>query len=204
MGNKRAPRNTAKEVHENPILGLAVAMGDCGSGILAQEAQGQSSFVGSDTLPTDMGFNKDYNTKAILEAAGVKFLGVVEGDDMFQYVELPEGWKKVATSHSMHSKLVDDKGRERASIFYKAAFYDRSANMSICRRFSVSFDWTRFDKDKVGVTNVTDGDKVVYTTEPLQAEDKKGWDVEEVTNKVAIEWLDESYPDWRNPGAYWD
>jgi len=61
-------------------------------------------------------------------------MGIVFGekvDDLFTSVTLPEGWHKEATEHAMWSKLIDDQGRERASIFYKAAFYDRSAFMSI-------------------------------------------------------------------------
>jgi len=206
MKEKRAPRNTAQEVRDNPIVGLFTAMGEGGSGILAQEAQGQRSFVGSDTLPTDMGRHSGYDTKAILEAAGVKFLGVVEGDDMFQYVELPQGWKKVATDHSMWSKLVDDKGRERASIFYKAAFYDRSAHMSLSTRFGVRRDYDRQDKENVAVAHVTDGSNVVHATEPIQlpTDDRKKYEVAEQANKAAVEWLDKNHADWRNPGAYWD
>src|SRR6185436_8068032 len=45
--------------------------------------------------------------------------------------------KKIATDHSMYTDLVDDKGRVRASIFYKAAFYDRKADISFKRRFSI-------------------------------------------------------------------
>ena len=109
------------------LLMRALGHGDSSRAIMDQEADGQQSFVGSDTLPTEI----QGNGKAILEAAGVKFLGVVEGDDLFQYVQLPAGWKKEGTGHSMWSSLVDDKGQERASIFYKAAFYDRRAFMSV-------------------------------------------------------------------------
>ena len=205
MKEKRAPGNTTKQVQDNPMGFLADVMVRGGSeAILHQEASGQRSFVGSDTLPTDIGRHSDYDMKAILEATGVKFLGVVEGDDMFQYVEFPQGWKKVATDHSMWSKLVDDKGRERASIFYKAAFYDRSAHMSLSCRYGVSFDYDRFDKENVGVANVTDGGKVIHTTEPIPANGEERYDVSDKANKVAVEWLGKSYPDWRNPGAYWD
>src|SRR3989338_5248098 len=100
MKDKRAVGNTTKQVQDDPMGFLACAMVMGGSeAILHQEASGQRSFVGSDTLPTDIGRHSDYDAKAILEAAGVKFLGVVEGDDMFQYVEFPPGWKKVATDH---------------------------------------------------------------------------------------------------------
>ena len=127
---KKAPINTAAQITTNPEMKSWV-MGGAPKKIEEQEAQGQKSFVESTTLPTKIKCASGGDPKAILEAAGVKFLGVVEGDSMFQYAELPLGCKKVATDHSMWSKLVDDKGHERAMIFYKAAFYDRSAHMSL-------------------------------------------------------------------------
>ena len=33
----------------------------------------------------------------------------------------------------MHSVIKDERGIERASIFYKAAFYDRKASLSLVR-----------------------------------------------------------------------
>jgi len=50
-------------------------------------------------------------------------------------VELPIGWKKRSTGHSMWNDLVDDKGRVRATFFYKAAFYDRDAFINFERRY---------------------------------------------------------------------
>ena len=48
-------------------------------------------------------------------------------DDLFVDVILPNGWSKVNTDHPLWSKLIDDKNRVRATIFYKSAFYDRDA-----------------------------------------------------------------------------
>lgn len=203
---KRAPHNTTHEVQANPASILAEGMiFGARDTIERQESDGQRSFVGSDTLPRSLKSDGHYHTKPLLEAAGVKFLGFVEGDDLFQYVELPPGWKKQATDHSMWSKLIDDKGRERAGIFYKAAFYDRAAHLSLSRRFGVSFDYARLDKDGVGVSKVTDCRKVVHATEPIvKTESDESWDVSDKANKLATEWLDKNYPDWKNPGAYWD
>lgn len=89
------------------------------------EAQGQREFVASDTLPIDL---KD---KESFESLGFVFGKVVENDPLFQYVTLPKGWKKQSTDHSMWSKIVDQDGNERVSIFYKAAFYDRRAFASL-------------------------------------------------------------------------
>mgnify|MGYP001606995066 CR=1 FL=1 len=169
--------------------------------ILGQEAQGQRSFVNSETLPTD-----NRGAKAILETFGVKFLGIVESDPMFQYVELPEGWKKVATDHSMWSDLVDEQGRKRASIFYKAAFYDRSAHMSLNRRYNYNRDYTRQNDEGVAVAFVTDGKAVIYTTPVYQLPSERTKEFYVLTDRVdeeAKEWLDTHYPDWQNSGAYW-
>ncbi len=129
---KHAPVNTTKQAFEDPMGVLAEAMVVGASGMVEnEEKSGQASLVESDTLPTDI---SPANGKAILETAGVKFLGVVDGDALFQHVELPQGWKKVATDNPMRSKLVDDKGLVRAAIFYKAAFYDRRADMDLTQQ----------------------------------------------------------------------
>lgn len=91
--------------------------------IEAQEAAGQQELVQSETLPAKM----SYAEIEKLQKLGVVFGENVPGDRLFRFVTLPKGWKKVGTDHSMWSKLVDDKGNEVASIFYKAAFYDRDA-----------------------------------------------------------------------------
>lgn len=87
------------------VLAEAMVTGDTSQAIRNQEARGQGSFVGSNTLPTDM----SPKAQKVLKRAGVKFLGVVPNDPFFQNVKLPKGWKKEKTSHSMHSDLVDEK-----------------------------------------------------------------------------------------------
>lgn len=197
---KRAPRNTTQEAQNNPegFIFEAMTFGG-GDAILRQESQGQRSFVGSNTLPTK--FCDGSSEKTVLEAAGVKFLGIVDGDPMFQYVDLPSGWKKEAINR-LWSKLVDDKGRERAAIFYKAAFYDRSAHISLTSRYNILVDWDRLNKENVCIANITDCGDVIYSTEPEC--DQEGFGTINKARSAAAKWLDENYPDWRNPGAYWD
>ena len=200
MEEKRAPINTAKRAQSNPGIFLleAMALGSSNA-IEAQESQGQKSFVNSDTLPTRM----SKSGREILEAAGVKFLGPVEDDDLFQYVELPLGWAKVRTDHSMWSNLVAN-GQKRASIFYKAAFYDRDAFLRLDCRYGIEFDYDRLDKKGVAVAHVKDGDSVIYSTEPVSAKGKKSYEVSDDAVSKATKWLDEKHPEWKNPGAYWD
>ncbi|HUC01359.1 MAG TPA: hypothetical protein VMA75_00440 [Candidatus Paceibacterota bacterium] len=205
--DRQAPTNTTEATKRNPAGFLldALVVGSSNA-IELQVSQGQRELVNSTTLPTQMGGCRDYDTKKILEAAGVKFGEVVEDDDLFQYVELPAGWKKVSTDHSMHSNLVDDKGRVRARIFYKAAFYDRRADLQSERRFGASVDYGRREKEGVAVANVTDCGKVIYSTEPVKLpdDDRKSYEASDKAQAAAFKWLDKHYPDWRNPGAYWD
>jgi len=183
------------------LLMRALVTGSASEGILSQKSDGQKSFVNSETLPIDM----QDDARTVLEAAGVKFLGVVEDDPMFQYVELPNGWKKVATGHSMWSDLVDDKGRKRASIFYKAAFYDRSAHLDVNRRYGINIDYDRLDAEMVAVAMVADGDSAIFTTDPVGFEvDKARYDAQDKARALAVAWLNEHYPNWEDASAYWD
>lgn len=95
-------------------------------GIEAQEAQGQKDFVESHSLPIDAPWDE-------LNKMGVKQRKeVITGkDDLFVPCKLPKGWGVEPTDHPMWSELKDASGKVRASIFYKAAFYDRSAFLRI-------------------------------------------------------------------------
>jgi hypothetical protein len=126
-----APRNTSAHPLLNALAGMEAHLrtGDSTNMVLEQEAQGQTELVNSEVLPTRINSPHGVDVKAKLTELGFKFGNVV--DDLFQEVTLPAGWKKVATDHSMWSKVVDDQGRERISIFYKAAFYDRDAFMNV-------------------------------------------------------------------------
>ena len=106
----------------NDFLQNAVQFGTSNA-ILIQENEGQKNFCKASILPVNLDpLNKNNNVKTILENYGIKFLGIVEKDPIFQYVELPSGWKIVSTNHSMWNELLDNKHRIRANIFYKAAF----------------------------------------------------------------------------------
>lgn len=95
-----------------------------GNEIIEQEKRGQRKQVNSSTLPQEM-----RGGRAAYEALGVTFGADV--DDIFIEAILPDGWTKRATDHQMWSEVVDETGKVRIKVFYKAAFYDRSAHMFI-------------------------------------------------------------------------
>ena len=108
-----------------PMLLDAMSADTTEGQIEAQEARGQREFVESTQLPIE-----GSNDLAILEL-GIEFGEPTLGDELFCEARLPEGWAKRATEHSMWSELVDEAGKVRAKIFYKAAFYDRRAFIRI-------------------------------------------------------------------------
>lgn len=163
-------------------------------GIEAQEAAGQAMLCASAQIPKEI----RGATREQLEALGFKFGADV--DELFVTCTLPLGWKKQATDHSMHSDLLDDKGRQRAGIFYKAAFYDRKADMHMVRRFAISSYEDGADKDHYRVV-VKDGKSVIHVAGEYPSRDYTECDRLE---KLAEAWLIERYPNWQDNFAYWD
>jgi hypothetical protein len=107
------------------FLGEGMVTGSASSFIERQEAAGQRQLVSSELLPADHGDDAPWL------ALGFTFGEPVPGDPLFVKATLPSGWEKRATDHSMGSVVVDTLGRERVSIFYKAAYYDRRASMHL-------------------------------------------------------------------------
>lgn len=169
-------------------------------GIEAQERAGQATFCATETLPTDSPWDD------------LELLGITKGkkiDDIFVEAKLPAGWKKKSTEHAMWSHLLDNKGRRRAGIFYKAAFYDRSARLSLDRRFSFTCepkdgydrDIPYKDRDAgkwIGV--VKDSDKIIYRTIPMQG---PTYEQRDELSEKAQAWLKKKYPDYESVLAYW-
>lgn len=190
------------------------------------EAGGQRQLVASATLPTQL----NGCTEVQLRALGIE-LGPVPttGDTLFRSAKLPEGWKLVPSGHSMWSNLIDARGFSRASIFYKAAFYDRNAHMSLDIRLHIREDYDSRDRDGTVAFDVRatmpgersqDGDwpsKVIHRYEHPTKVLTKGkadkmtsteaqafYAVVDEARAVVDAWVAEAYPDRRDPLAYWD
>ncbi|OPC84136.1 hypothetical protein B4N89_27290 [Embleya scabrispora] len=98
--------------------------------ITDMEAQGQRQLVASDLLPTEC------DDDATLEALGITLGEPLADDPLFRPATLPDGWSREASTHDMHSHILDEHGRRRVHVFYKAAFYDRKAWMGAESVFS--------------------------------------------------------------------
>lgn len=173
-------------------------------GIEQQEKQGQQDFVESTNLPRVC----NGCTREELKKLGIIF--GTEVDDLFISVQLPSGWKKIPTDHSMWSKLIDEKDRERASIFFKAAFYDRSAHISLERYITYSFSpkngWDEPNYEtSPWVGRVYGGGRLLHELKEhtfINNEDR--WDAQDRELKKLKQWLKTNYPNHENPLVYWD
>jgi hypothetical protein len=202
---KNIVRNTATEFTGNPALNPALPIfGGSSEAILRQEAAGQFEVCVSDVLPV-RGVD---SVRKMIEDAGGHVGEAVSGDDLFVHVTVPRGWKKQASDHSMWSYLLDANGCKRAEIFYKAAFYDRSAHVSACHRFGMDLYSNEVTPEGSLTASICDARGLVShavngVVDPLDDERSK---VYRLRDRVAEElrlWLNENYPLWEDSSAYW-
>lgn len=185
----------------NPAALSAIARGDLANALVAstpggierQEAQGQRDLVASSRLPKEI---RGATREEITAATGIVF--GADADDLFVNVTLPPGWKLQATEHNMHSDLLDDQGRKRAGVFYKAAFYDRRADIHFNRRYRVDNNFG----DPTTTIIVLD----TATGETLRTVGQyayRDYAAAQPLEDLARAWLKEHFPDYENALAYW-
>lgn len=189
-----------EELGMTPAAFAAAAAGDLRNsaiasqkgGIETQEKQGQLSLVNAARLPKRM-----TPAQSVYEQIGIKFIDYA--DKLFWNVEMPKGWKIVPTNHSMWSDIVDEQGRKRGGMFYKAAFYDEDANMFL----NVRYNYNAYQEAGTGFykTVITDAGKPIH--EIGKRKDRENDKCDEHVDK-ANEYLDKHFPDWKNIVAYWD
>jgi len=191
---------------KNPAALKAFAEGDLKNaeiantpgGIEAQEKAGQKALVASTNMPKEMLPSKEDFEK----------LGFVFGDDvddLFISAKFPDGWTRGATNHAMYSDIVDEKGRRRVVIFYKAAFYDRRAEAHLVARFKVGIKYPdgdgRISKDTmVPVVVFDDGTEIYRVGERKYFGDQETGDRLE---KEGLAWLDKNRPGWNDVVKGW-
>jgi hypothetical protein len=191
---------------------------------------GQDQLIESEALPVKMGKNEtveDYQKMGIV--MGEPF----EDDPLFRRAKLPDGWKKEPVSSlfpgtdssPVWTYVIDEKGRLRIFVFYKAAFYDRRAYMRCAARFLVddqdyfltgraNIQLATTDKERGRDIVVLDNfympsreiyrEKLEYHEEedyyknPFMGKRRKARD-------KAEEWLRGKYPNFKdNNSYYWD
>lgn len=158
--------------------------------------------------------NAGAETDAILLRLGFSLGGPSPYKKGFRKAVLPAGWKIKPSDHYMYSWVVDEKGRRRAQIGYKAQ--DNWVSFHLERRFSPSFTKddegeSEDDKGSCVVAVIRDSDrKEVWRGATVPEVDKKKnprWFEQptalDVASKLAEEKLEKIAPDWKNVEAYW-
>lgn len=173
-------------IHATALLVLATRDPDAILG--AQERAGQSQLVNSDRLPTDL-----RSPREEFEAVGFVFGEPDPNDPMFAPAALPDGWKREGCDHAMWSYIVDQLGRRRASIFYKAVFYDRNAFISL--NTVSGYLWECVNSSTPIVTDDTwatrDAIAVAATKAAVYAEGQRQFWVKHDDNKYVAEYTAE-------------
>ncbi len=161
-------------------------------GIQAQEKAGQTALVNSTNMPKTLRPSREAYEK-------MGFVFGADVDDIFVQAKLPAGWTRQATDHDMWSRIVDDQGRTRVNVFYKAAFYDRNAHADLEPRYRVRTLYA--DKDGADVpVIVADGGAEIHRAGIAKDRDY------ETINKLEREarvWLTARHPNHAEPTAYW-
>lgn len=161
-------------------------------GIEAQEAAGQAELADSDRLPKKL----RGGTREQLQAIGFVFGADI--DNLFVQAQLPPGWSK-RMENSYYTTVLDEKGRDRARLFYKAAFYDRRADMSMVTRFSIATYQPGKDEQHRCAAIMNSGAVMLDLGEwPMD-----NWNAREEKEKAGQAWLEENYPHWQDPFAHW-
>lgn len=202
-------RRTSKHLTENTHDVAMEAMIVGSKAIENQERRGQQALTQSALLPIKI----TRGTREQFEAMGIVFDSDA-ADDFFVPVQLPDGWTITATPHPMWSNLRDERGRSRASIFYKAAFYDRSAEMSIQTRFTASYQpvggWASYVRDETPFEGIVKdgGDEIIWRSEPFGPELKANQFGDPSASRLAAaaaqDWLDANRPEHDNPLMRWE
>jgi hypothetical protein len=186
----------------SPAAASALAKGDLADfiaaatpgGIEAQEAGGQRDLTRIfATLPKDM-------DRAPAEAFGFSF--GEDADDIFVNVTAPAGWSLRPTDHSMWSDIVDDHGRKRGSVFYKAAFYDRNAHGTWSTRYRIECEYGR-DHDAVAFKALDAVTGATVFTAPVLAGEGPSYERREEARGQVSNWLAGHFPGWDDVTAYW-
>jgi len=201
--------NDDKPIHITPAVIAAMARGDFTNaviaatpgGIEAQEAAGMTWLLTAGVLPK----STEYNW---YDEAGLKRIGFTFGnphDDIFVKATLPNGWAAVLSEDSRQAELVDAHSCCRAVIFYKAAFYDRHANMRLIRRFEAHF--SRTESGGIGYRYVVmdnQNQEVVFEGGPFLADP---WNEDSDARSEQLtrceDWLNANRPSFRDALAYW-
>lgn len=163
----------------------------------------QKALVSSHHLPREIDSLEPITWEELSVRWGMKVLGSLKAN--FFAVQMPPGWYlQGGGEESLWSYLLDDRGRERATIYYQPNFSDRSAILYLSRRYSVFSHYLDPTDTTVRIISARDGRRIFHEFGRVVA-DHAGY-FKEVTRieECGKLWMDTHFPQWQDPFAYWD
>ncbi|MEV0586352.1 hypothetical protein [Nonomuraea sp. NPDC050310] len=119
----RKPRAASPTVYRRPDHQFTALAG----GVEDLEAIGMSQLLACDVIPARLVGIDEWG----LAGLGFELGDLVDGDPLFRYACLPEGWTRKPSDGPRTGYLVDERGQRRAVLWYKAAPYDRRATLTL-------------------------------------------------------------------------
>ena len=179
------------------LLAMAIGMstGNASEGLETVQNAEQNRARSACRLPRDMRPNKE-----AFEAIGFKFEDI--GDDVLYQATLPEGWT-LKSDGGYWTYLIDEKGRERGSYFYKGAFYDRNGHMNLTQRFHATYEHLDPDDWKSPIKIFVKDTDGTILFEAGQCNEAYSDEYNELMSK-ATDYLKTNYPEWEEASKYWD
>lgn len=124
---------------------------------------------------------------------------------------LPLGYKVEEVSNSNRRVITNELGIVRATIYSKGSVYSEDNFMTLNRRFGVQSKYSYDEGEMVSLIYFGDNDqalseiyKVKETAHPNIEEISREASEKDKYIRMAEEFGDTYYPDWRNYDAYWD
>ena len=115
-------------------------------------------------------------------------------------VNLPDGWSTLSSNHHS-SAFFDDKNRKRGFFFFDFCSTSKKDTVELLPRYHVE---SKRIADRFGplLVYIADSDGNQIKVIGLCGTDNS----EEYFQRVhqAEDYLDETFPDWRDPNKYWD
>ncbi|MBP9763230.1 MAG: hypothetical protein KBD10_00605 [Candidatus Pacebacteria bacterium] len=139
----------------------------------------------------------------ILKSLGFTFNEIEIDGNKLEVVNLPSNWKIVPAEDDYVFLLIDKKERPRASIMMCPGINW----VNLFTKFDFMHKTKNVGAEKIIAVEVFELHEVVHSVSVTYLSSFSLEDRLEAIKKAkqqAIDWLDENYPDWKNPGAYWD
>lgn len=144
-----------------------------------------------------------FDYKAILQGKGFVFLDHKTECGTKEFVEFPKNWRLTKTDSPLVNIITDDRGRYRGSVHD----YFHSSWIELFTKYDVMIKIKEIDLSHFAFAEVWSDVKVVYTTDNVVIKSIcpiDRYEAGQSAKSLACKWLDQNYPDWRNPGAYWN